>query len=47
MSTGHYITIYKDGRFIVGEFYWKDVEKWERGTRYYTDGKEEDYDESD
>jgi hypothetical protein len=33
-STGHYICIYSDGRFLVGEKYLKDDVKWDRGTEY-------------
>ncbi len=45
VSTGNYITIYWNGEFRVGKYYTKDGVSWERGTQYYTNGKEEKYDE--
>ncbi len=43
LSTGNYITISKDGWFKVGEEYFKDGKRRDRGTWYYTDGKEKHY----
>ncbi len=42
--TGNYIIIYGDGVFRVGEFYLKDGKRRDRGTWYYINGKEEQYD---
>ncbi len=42
-STGNYIHIYSDGTFRVGERYFKDGERRERGTGYMTDGKKKKY----
>ena len=43
-STGNYITIYSDCRFEVGEFYFKDRVKWERGKCYFGAGTVRQYD---
>ncbi len=43
--TGNYITIRNDGYFEVGEIYLKDGDECMRGTRYNTDGIEEQCDE--
>ncbi len=45
MSTGNYIYIDYDGGFKVGDYYRKDGNRWRRGTWYYTNGTEEEYDE--
>ncbi len=42
-STGNHITIYADGMFRVGEVYFKDGMRVERGTEYKLDGTEEHY----
>ncbi len=44
MSTGNYIYIFSDGEFRVGECYFKEGDKLNRGKRYYTDGTEKKYD---
>ncbi len=44
-STGNYIIIHSDYWFKVGERYMKDGKRWERGTWYHKNGKEEQYDE--
>ena len=43
-STGNYIEVYSSGGFRVGEYYMKDGRRWNRGTWYFTSGKEEEYD---
>ncbi len=48
MSTGNYIFILPSiGTFGVGERYEKDGDKWERGTWYYTNGEEKEYNTDD
>ena len=34
VAAGNYIDIYNDGEFHVGEYYFKDGKKWNRGIRY-------------
>ncbi len=40
-GTGHYIYIVLDGRFWVGECYMREGRRWDRGTYYKKNGKEE------
>ncbi len=45
-STGNYIAIFSNGEFYVGEEY-RIIgmrQRWDRGTKYYTDGTEEESD---
>ncbi len=42
-STGHYIIIFSDFKFDVGEIFWKDGHERARGTEYNTDGTEVKY----
>ncbi len=44
LRTGKYIDIRSDGDFSVGECYMKDGERMKRGTTYFTNGEEEEYD---
>jgi hypothetical protein len=46
-TTGNYIWIDSDGDFQVGERYMKDGKRLRRGTGYYTNGDEEQYDDVD